>query len=172
MSLRTVSQGISSNSSLDIQNFALLMFRILIPFFARPILLKITNSTMAWLLWPRLLPILTSLMIFSACYGTAPGPTLPLRGPGAPDSPLLTLISQLLELPLTWLEALLFRMWLQWCWAPRKMSSYAPFPEAEFPHKDLIGLKVMSTSTRAHLKSHQIRVPLIQSPAKYWSTHR
>lgn len=37
----------------------------------------------------------------------------------------------------------------------KNLSSYAPFPEAGFPHKNLVGFKVVSTSTSAHLKSHR-----------------
>lgn len=53
----------------------------------------------------------------------------------------------------------------------KNLSSYTPFPEAGFPHKNLIGFKVMSTSTSAHLKSHRLSVLLIQSLAKY-NMHR
>lgn len=55
--------------------------------------------------------------------------------------------------------------------ALNNLSSYAPFPEAGFPRKNLIGFKVMSTSTRAHLKSHCLSVLLIQSFVKY-NMHR
>lgn len=53
----------------------------------------------------------------------------------------------------------------------KNLSSYAPFPEAGFPHKNPIGFKVTSTSTSAHLKSHRLSVLLIQSLAKY-NMHR
>lgn len=53
----------------------------------------------------------------------------------------------------------------------KNLSSYAPFPEAGFPHKNLIGCKVTSTSTSAHLKSHQLSILLIQSLTKY-NMHR
>lgn len=46
----------------------------------------------------------------------------------------------------------------------KNLSSYAPFPEAGFPHKNLIGCKVMSTSTSAHLKSHRLSVLLSLLP--------
>lgn len=51
----------------------------------------------------------------------------------------------------------------------KNLSSYAPFPEAGFPHKNLIGFKVTSTSTSAHLKSHWLSVLLTQTLAKYLS---
>lgn len=47
-----------------------------------------------------------------------------------------------------------------------KSCHNALFPEAGFPHKHLIGFKVMLASTSAHLKSHQLSV-LILSLAKY-----
>jgi len=50
-------------------NFTLLKVRVLTPFFARPIFLKITNSTRVLLLQPRLPPILMSLMISPALEG-------------------------------------------------------------------------------------------------------
>lgn len=54
----------------------------------------------------------------------------------------------------------------------KNLSSYAPFPEAGFPHKNLIGFKVTSTSTSAHLKSHWLSVLLTQTLAKYRNMHR
>lgn len=52
-----------------------------------------------------------------------------------------------------------------------KSHHNAQLPEAVFPHKHLTGFKVMSASTSAHLKSHQLPVLLIQSLVKY-NMHR
>ena len=62
-SLRTASQGISSNNSLKSWNFVLLKFRVLTPLFARPTFLEILNSTRVCSLHPGLPTVLTSLMI-------------------------------------------------------------------------------------------------------------
>lgn len=53
LSLRRVSQRISSNNSLNIWKLAILKFRLLTLIFARPIFLEIMNSTKAWSLQPR-----------------------------------------------------------------------------------------------------------------------
>ena len=62
LSLRTASQEISLNNSLNQAKFSLLNFRVLTPLFAMPTYLKMTNSTSAWLLQSRLPLVLTSLM--------------------------------------------------------------------------------------------------------------
>jgi len=65
LSLRTVSQGISYNSSLNSLIFVLLKFMDLTPLFARLTFLEITSSTTVWPLQHRLPPILTSFAISS-----------------------------------------------------------------------------------------------------------
>ena len=70
MPLRTCSQGIPLSSFLSSWKFALLKHRVLALLFARPAFFKITNSTKAWSLQPRLPPILTSLMLSSALVST------------------------------------------------------------------------------------------------------
>jgi len=69
--LRTVSQGITLSSFLSSQKFALLKHRVPALLFARPAFFKITNSTKGQSLQPRLPPILTSLMLFSALVSTS-----------------------------------------------------------------------------------------------------
>ena len=81
MPLRTVSQGIPLSSSLSSQKFALLKHRVLALLFARPTFFKITNSTKAWSLQPRLPPILTSLMLSSALVSTRSSKASPQVGP-------------------------------------------------------------------------------------------
>ncbi len=63
-------QVIPLTSSLSSRKFALLKHRVLALLFARPAFFKITNSTKAWSLQPRLLPVLTSLMLSSSLVST------------------------------------------------------------------------------------------------------
>lgn len=62
LSLQTTSQEISSNNSSNSWKFPLLKFRVLSLLFVRPVFLKMTNTTRAGLLHPRLSPVLTYLM--------------------------------------------------------------------------------------------------------------
>ena len=77
----TVSQGIPLSSSLSSRKFALLKHRVLALLFARPGFFKITNSTKAWSLQPRLPPILTSLILSSALVSTMSSKASPQVGP-------------------------------------------------------------------------------------------
>ena len=58
--------GDPTQQFLERRKFALLKHRVLALLLAKPAFFKITNSTKAWSLQPRLPPVLTSLMPFSA----------------------------------------------------------------------------------------------------------
>jgi len=77
-SLRTVCQGILSNSALNWLKFILLKCSVLTPFFTRPMFLRITSSAKAWSLRPRLLLILTSFMISFVLVSTRSNSASPL----------------------------------------------------------------------------------------------
>jgi len=59
LSIKAAFRGIPSNNSLSSWKFTLLRFRVVTLLFARPVAFKITDSTRAWSLQPRVSPVLT-----------------------------------------------------------------------------------------------------------------
>lgn len=68
LSLRTVSQGISSDYYLNRWSFALLKFRVLTLLFTRPIFLDITNSVFQTV-WIKIIQIFSFLCIYFVYVG-------------------------------------------------------------------------------------------------------
>ena len=80
LSLRTASQRILANNSLNSLKFTIPNYRVLTPLFVRSAFLEIMNSTSAWSLQPRLPPALTPLMISSALVSSRSSNASPLVG--------------------------------------------------------------------------------------------
>ena len=73
--------GDPTQQFLERRKFALLKHRVLALLLAKPAFFKITNSTKAWSLQPRLPPILMSLMLSSSLLSTRSSKASPQFGP-------------------------------------------------------------------------------------------